>query len=201
MLVSYITQKRLSVLTFWTNRRRRLGESILAAKFTLQVAEEASKLMAFEDQDDDKTVAKPPAEFTTGSKWKAFKEGAIAFFNSQKGRGQIPLAYIIRDVAVPPPNAVYDNEYQRIIAIMPLQGIEYGKDNGKVFNHRKSWTLKGPAWTWMRQFNTTRVGRNAWLALVAHFKGDAQKNRVKDLAYTAISSAKYHGEKKRTVPL
>jgi hypothetical protein len=197
MVVSYIAQKRLSVLMFWTNRRRRLGESILASDFTLQAAEEASRLMAFEDQEDDTTSVKPPTEFTMGTKWKAFKEGAIAFFNSQKGRGHIPLAYIIRETANPDPNAVYINEHQRVIAIMPLQGIEFGEDNGKVFDHLKSWTLKGPAWTWMRQYNASRDGRNAWLALVAHFEGDAQRDRVKDLAYASKASAKYHGEKKR----
>jgi hypothetical protein len=107
------------------------------------------------------------------------------------------LAYVIREVEQPPVNAIYDNEHQRIIAITPLQGIEYGEDNGKVFDHLKSWTLKGPAWTWMRQYNTHRDGRNAWLALVAHFEGDAQKDRVKDHAYASIAAAKYHGEKKR----
>jgi putative NADH-flavin reductase len=69
-----------------------LGESIAALDFTEQAAEDAEKLMAFESQDDDTTAVKPPSEFTAGTKWRAFKEGAIAFFNSQKGRGQIPLA-------------------------------------------------------------------------------------------------------------
>jgi len=45
-------------------------------------------------------------------KWKAFKEGVIAFFNSQKGCGQIPLAYVIREEAAPNPNAIYDTEHQ-----------------------------------------------------------------------------------------
>jgi len=197
MLVSYLAQKRLSILTFWVNRRQRLGETITAPEFTVQVSEAAGRLMAFEDQEDETTAVKAPSEFTAGTKWKAFKEGAIAFFNSQKGRGQIPLAYVIREQDVPDPNAVYINEHQRIIAITPLQGIEYGEDNGKVFDHLKSWTLKGPAWTWMRQYNSLRDGRRAWLALVAHFEGDAQRDRVKDQAYSSIAATKYHGEKKR----
>ncbi len=49
----------------------------------------------------------------------------------------------------------------------------------------------------MRQYNTHRDGRNAWLAFVAYFEGDAQKDRVKDHAYASIAAAKYHGEKKR----
>jgi hypothetical protein len=96
MLVSYLAQKRLVVLTFWVNRRQRLGESFTAPEFTVPVAEATGRLMAFEDQDDETTAVKVPSEFTTGTKWKAFMEGTIAFFNSQKGRGQIPLAYVIR---------------------------------------------------------------------------------------------------------
>jgi hypothetical protein len=67
--------------------------------------------MAFKDQEDETTAVKAPSEFTADTKWKAFKEGAIAFFNSQKGRGQIPVAYVIREHAMPDPNAVYDNEH------------------------------------------------------------------------------------------
>jgi hypothetical protein len=49
----------------------------------------------------------------------------------------------------------------------------------------------------MRQYNSLRDGRRAWLALVAHFEGDVQRDRVKDHAHSSIAAAKYHGEKKR----
>ena len=48
----------------------------------------------------------------------------------------------------------------------------------------------------MRQYNTLQNGRRAWLALVAYFKGDVQRDCVKDHAYLSIVTAKYHGEKK-----
>jgi hypothetical protein len=49
----------------------------------------------------------------------------------------------------------------------------------------------------MRAYNSTRNGREAWLALIAHFEGDAQRDRVKDQAYAAIASAKYFGNHKK----
>jgi hypothetical protein len=49
----------------------------------------------------------------------------------------------------------------------------------------------------MRQFNSTRDGRGAWLGLLAHYEGDAQRDRVKDQACSAIAAAKYHGKKKK----
>jgi hypothetical protein len=59
--------------------------------------------------------------------------------------------------------------------ITPHTGIEFENDNGRVFDYLKSWTLNGPAWTWICSFNTTRNGQVAWLALIEHFEGDAQR--------------------------
>jgi hypothetical protein len=152
-------------------------------------------MMTFEAKEED-TIVKAPAEFKAGTKWKSFKEGTIAYLNSIKGTHNIPLAYVIREDEVPPPNQVYQSEHHRLILITPLLGIEFEEDNGKVFDLLKSWTLNGPAWTWMRAYNTTRNGRHAWIALIAHFEGDAQRDQVKDHAYAAISSARYFGDRK-----
>jgi hypothetical protein len=41
---------------------------------------------------------------------------------------------------------------------------------------------------------TNRNGRAAWLALLEHYEGGAQRDCVKDVAYLAISQARYHGD-------
>jgi hypothetical protein len=81
--------------------------------------------------------------------------------------------------------------------VTPLVGTEFKEDNGRVFDLLKSWTVNGPAWTWMRSQNAIRNGRQAWLAIVNHFEGEAQRDRVKDNAYAAIAVARYYGERKR----
>ncbi len=53
---------------------------------------------------EENTIVKPAAEIKADTKWKAFKEGAIAYLNSIKVMHNIPLAYIICEDAVPPPN-------------------------------------------------------------------------------------------------
>lgn len=77
-----------------------------------------------------------------------------------------------------------------------MQCIKFSDDNGKVFDHLKSFTLKGQAWTWMRQLNMARDGRGAWQALAAHFEADAQCELVKDQSYSSIANAQYHCKKK-----
>jgi hypothetical protein len=81
MMVPYMAQKRLNTLCYWVNRRHRLLESIDIIEFTPEAADAFGRLMAFETQEEDTSTVKPPSEFQQGSKWKAFKEGAIAFFN------------------------------------------------------------------------------------------------------------------------
>jgi len=62
-------------------------------------------------------------------------------------------------MGVPQANQVYQSEHHRIISITPLVGAAYEEDNGKVFDLLKSWTINGPAWTWMRAQNATRNDR------------------------------------------
>jgi len=199
IIVPYISQKWLNIFCYWVNRRTRLGETIEAAAFTQAALDAYGRLLSFENNQDEEaaTQVKPPAEYKAGSKWKPFKEGAIAYFNSVKGFHNIPLAYVIREQENPDPNAVYQTEHHRLISITPLMGIEFEEDNGRVFDFLKSWTLNGPAWTWMRAFNGTRNGRASWQALLNHFEGDAQRGRVKDHAYASISAAKYYGDQKK----
>jgi len=180
-----------------------LNEPIDAGSFNQAALDAFGRLLAFENNQDDEatTHVKPPTEYKAGSKWRPFKEGAIAYFNLVKGLHMIPLAYIIREQEIPDPQAVYQSEHHRLISITPLVGIEFEEDNGKVFDFLKSWTLNGPVWTWMRSFNATRNGRASWQALMNHFEGDAQKDRVKDHAYAAIAAAKYYGDPIRSSPL
>jgi hypothetical protein len=152
-------------------------------------------MMALSTQEEE-MVVKPSAGFKKDTKWKSFKEGTIAYLNGIKGKYNIPLAYIIRENEVPVPNQAYQSEHHRLIEVTPLMGIEFEEDNGCVFDQLKSWTINGPAWTWMRAYNSIRDRRRAWLALVNHFEGDAQRDRVKDQAYAAIAAAKYYGKKK-----
>jgi hypothetical protein len=199
VVVPCIAQKRLNIICYWVNRGSRLRETIEAASFNQAALDAYGRLMSFENNQDEEpaTQVKPPTEYKTGSKWKPCKEGATAYFNSIKGFHNIPLAYVIRDQENPDPNAVYQTEHHRLISITPLVDIEFEEDNSRVFDFLKSWTLNGPAWTWMRAFNTTRNGRASWQALINHIEGDAQRNRVKVHAYVSISAAKYYGNRKK----
>jgi hypothetical protein len=159
IVVPFMAQKKFSIFCYWVNRRFRLGESTAAGQFTEAAIQAYGHLMAQESKDDETEGVKAPVEFKAGSKWKPFKEGCIAFFNTNLGMDRVPFSYIIREDAAPgDPNIVYPNEHSRLISITPHAGLEYENDNGRVFDYLKAWTLNGPAWTWIRSFNPTRNG-------------------------------------------
>jgi hypothetical protein len=98
MLIPYMVQKFLYIMCYWVNRCHHQQESIDDAneyEFTPIAAEAFVKPMAFETQEEETSNVRAPAKFKTGPKWKPFKEGCIAYFNSVHSQDQVPLAYII----------------------------------------------------------------------------------------------------------
>jgi hypothetical protein len=195
-VVPFLAQKRLITFCFWAKRHSRLGEPIAANLFTPQALETYTTMMTLTSKEDD-TGIKSPGEFKKDTKWKTFKEGLITYLNGLKGKHNIPLAYVIREDEVPQVNQAFQTEHHRLIAITPLLGVEYDEDNGRVFDILKSLLVNGPAWTWMRAYNNTRNGHQAWISLVNHFEGDAEWDRVKDHAYSSIAAAKDYGDRKK----
>lgn len=134
-LAPYMAQKKLKTLCYWVNRCNHLNESIDANEFTPKALITFTQLLSLDKQDESASQVKLPAELKASSKWKPFKEGVIAYFNSIHTRSQIPLAYVIRENENPDPYTICEFEQQRLIAVTPLQGIESSEDNGKIFDY------------------------------------------------------------------
>jgi hypothetical protein len=194
--VPFLAQKHLITFCFWAKHCNRLGEPITANLFTQQALEAYTMMMSLTSKEHD-TGIKAPSELKKDMKWKTFKEGLIAYLNALKGKHNIPLAYVIREDEALQANQVFPTKHHRLIAVTPLLGIEFDDDNGRVFDILKSLLVNGPAWTWMRAYNNTRNGRQAWISLVNHFEGDAQRDRMKDHAFSSIAAAKYYGDRKK----
>jgi hypothetical protein len=94
IVVLYLAQKCLNIFCFWATRRNRLDEALDPGLFN-QVTMELYGLMMALSEKEEEIVVKPPTEFKKDTKWKSFKEGAIAYLNGVKGKYDIPLAYII----------------------------------------------------------------------------------------------------------
>jgi hypothetical protein len=106
-----------------------------------------------------------------------------------------PLAYIIREKDVPPPEAIYNMVHDQLVNKVILYRAKYNTNNGVVYDLLQSLTLNGPAWSWISAYQQNRDGRGTWKALIAYYEGDAMQTRSKQECYNAISKATYQGAK------
>jgi hypothetical protein len=95
IVVNYLSQKNLSIMTYWANKLHRLDEEIDAAVFTPAEIEKYGTMMNSEPNKD--TVVKEPQEFKGNVKWKPWKEAVISYFNSVLTKDLIPLSYILHE--------------------------------------------------------------------------------------------------------
>jgi hypothetical protein len=83
-----------------------------------------------------------------------------------------------------------------MIALAPLNGPSFQRDNAKVFGIIKQLVLEGPGRTYIIRFDATANGRGAWQALHDHFEGDGFRNRNVEDAYSTLEHLTYDGERK-----
>jgi len=67
---------------------------------------------------------------------------------------------------------VYVTNQVQCIALAPLIGDAYNRDNTRVYGLIKQLILEGPGCTYIMRHDVTANGGGAWLALKAHFEGD-----------------------------
>jgi hypothetical protein len=61
IMVNYLSQKKLTIMTYWANRLHRLGEEIDVTQFTPEIIEKYGSMMNSEPHKD--MVIKEPPEF------------------------------------------------------------------------------------------------------------------------------------------
>lgn len=198
--LTLLQEKLLLGLRFWIASRQRLqllidpDEVTPALVFTQ--ANIRTHMVEDEARADKELTAKMPDKFKTPSNWKIFAEALETYLGQLKGTGRIPLRYVIRRIAVPPPDVQYQTEQEQSVALVPLSGPDYQRDNVRVYGIIKQLVLEGPGRSYIMPFDKASDGRAAWLSLVGHFEGDSYRNRNVEEAYAMLENIHYEGERK-----
>jgi hypothetical protein len=92
-----------------------------------------------------------------------------------------PLAYVVRDlVNVPPhahdPSTEYATVQEEMVARMPHTHNLYREDNIAVWDIIHNSIHDSEAFSWVKRCERRRDGRAAYLALTAHYLGDAKND-------------------------
>jgi hypothetical protein len=110
-------------------------------------------------------VANLPDKFKIASTWKIFAEALDTYLGQLKGIGHIPLKYVIHHYAIPVPEAIFQNELEESIALVPLTGEKYQRDNSKVYGIIKQLVVEGPGHSYIPQYDSAADGHAALIAL------------------------------------
>jgi len=198
--ITVIQEQLLLAVRFWVSSRQRLQKPVLAndvtAALIFSVAQNMRHMLEDEARADKEQAAKMPDKFKSPSGWRVFAEAMETYLSHLKGSGRIPLKYVIRKNAVPVLNAVYQTEQEESVAIAPLTGDDFQRDNVRVYGIIKQLVLEGPGRSYIMTHDATSNGRAAWLGLVAHFEGESYRNRNLEDAYTTLEALHYEGERR-----
>jgi hypothetical protein len=118
------------------------------------------------------------------------------YLSQLKGSGHVALNYVIRKIPIPAPGTIFQTDAEQAVAIAPLIGDQYNRDNAKVYGILKQLCLEGPGRSYILDFDRAKNGRGAWLAMFNHFEGDSYHNRAKLEAYATLDTIHYDGGKK-----
>jgi hypothetical protein len=198
----FLAIKQLKAMKNWATELVQTQHPLNAGLFTGMVINNAVAQFALErlraDTQEDEAPYKP-TELSDLIKWETFWERWKTYLSRINGAAKCPLSYIIRDhdeVLDVHHNAMYEDHDARLVATTALQGDWFTLNNHRVYDEFKALVLKGPGWSFIKQFDCLKDGRNAVLTLRHQCEGTSAIQTRKASAYAKISAAKYTGQKR-----
>ena len=157
-----------------------------------------------DNNDDEATVEIP--KLTGSTNWITFRDKFIMKLSHTVGCRGIPLDYVVdstpRVVTRANQNMAFvesidlseDGQYRTLTTHF---GRAYKEDNKAVWDILKSNLLGEPAYNHISSNNTSRNGRGAWQSLVGFYEGEDFKERLRESAFSKLSTTFYKGETHR----
>ena len=198
--ISILAEQMFEVMHYWVKQRLRLQQPVTAALFTEDVAEDAAR--KYNTAQEEQTVraaeregVKLPEKFKASTVFKIYDEVMDTYLNAQIGTANVPLNYVIRKNDEAEPDDVYANESEEAVALAPLEGDAFDRDNRRVYQIIKGLIIEGPAWAYITPaIDRVKDGRAAWLALRNHYGSESFMNRDIEEAHNAIDALHYKKE-------
>lgn len=198
----FLPIKRFKAMRFWAAELLRTGRALVAGSFAgPEIANAIIRrdLEKLRDDTKDDDTPKKPKMLDDLSKWETFWEEWKTFTGRIRGAAKCPITWIFREhdmVTQAHHNAAYGDHDSRLIATTVFQGPWFELDNARVYEEFKSLVLKGPGWSFVKQYDRTKNGRSAVLALRRQCEGISAVQTRKAMAYAKIAAARFSGQKR-----
>ncbi|KAI2498698.1 hypothetical protein MHU86_15765 [Fragilaria crotonensis] len=186
--------KRLQALVYWVKDSANRGLDIDPDMWT---PEEMANAM--DRKESEYNYGKididliEPGKCQTDFAWDNWQIAFVNKLSATMGAAKFPIDYVVRPEIDDDYEPMDDDEERRYQ--IPLAGENFKRDNKLVYTLLKSACIKTDAWTWIQSHDRTSNGRQAWLALVAHYDGTGELNKRVERAKEEISRLHYKDEK------
>jgi len=197
--ISILAEQMFEVMHYWVKQGLCLQQPVTAALFTEEVAEDAARKYNTTQEEltvraSEKEGVKLPEKFKASTVFKIY-EVMDTYLNAQIDAANIPLNYVIRKYDEAEPGDVYANESEEAVALAPLEGDAFDRDNRRVYQIIKGLIIEGPAWAYITPaVDRVKDGRAVWLALRNHYRSESFMNRDIEEAHNAIDALHYKKE-------
>ena len=105
---------------------------------------------------------------------------------------KFPLRYVVRSAVVP---VVVVNDFEDRIFQMPITGPDFDLYNRSIYQKLKAFLVSTAGYAWIKRFDKTENGRQAFKAWVGHYNGTGELSKRTALAKSKLESLHYKNER------
>ena len=203
-VVSLKAENNLILACYFLRFKKRTSRQLDAADITAAAVRAMKPLKDWEESHKDVTSPEIDAR-----DWPRTIEALEEWLRGCLGVTKIPLAYVVREVIVPPavdPAGGYATKQAELIArapinvagvVPPVNDPTFDSDNAKVWELISNITRDHECWSYVRPAQRKRDGRAAFLGLKNHYLGEHNVDNMSSKAERKLRNVAYTGEKRR----
>lgn len=181
MIIPRIRVNNVLGLTRWVKDAYRAADAPDPAAFNAAAIITANRRHDIREaqRDQSETVAKSaePKKLKGEKDWYEWYASLLNYLSLLLGSNDVPLVYVLREVAIPVEGAEYSTYEERVIARAPLSGDFFDADKQRVHHIVKSYTQGQSAEEWIRGLAHQKNGRADCASLKRHFQGEGNSSR------------------------
>jgi len=147
--------------------------------------------------ESDPTLSDHPAKFDNKNT-VAMLEDIDNWIEDNYGRKCIPLTAYIRanDLPAQDPGFLTPTPKEELESRAPLTGDIFSHNVGLIWSMIYEVTHGTEAWSLVKSYRRNRNGRAAYNALIGHYRGHGQQNRIHTAAETLLAKSFYTGTRR-----
>ena len=202
--ITYVQEQNLRKACYFRNYMHRIQRVFNAATATMVVVKDLWDDrfdMEHPSKDAFKEDIQDPLPLLKVEDVRRVIETLDHILNKKLGVGGSPLSYITRETVALPENTPgeVDPGYglptrsEELIRRTRHDGPDYTKDNKAVWAIIRGITHGGPGWGWVSSFARHEQGRQAYLAMKAHYFGESYITRTVTKADAVIETLFFDG--------